>query len=100
MPTHRAAILESVANVGTGAMINLTLCQWLIFPLLGVPVRLDQNLALTLALTVVALLRNYAVRRCFAVMVGRKPRYRLRVALGRRGYSIAPSKNCLNKLPT
>ncbi len=73
MPTRRAAFLESIANVATGALINVTLCQWLIFPLLGVPVRLDQNVAMTVALTVVALLRNYAVRRCFAALVVGSP---------------------------
>jgi len=68
MPSHRAAILESIANVAAGALINVTLCQWVIFPLLGVPVRLDQNIALTATLTVVALLRNYAVRRFFVAL--------------------------------
>ncbi len=65
MPAHRAAILESIANVAAGALINITVCQWMIFPLLKLPVRLDQNIALALILTVVALLRNYVVRRAF-----------------------------------
>jgi hypothetical protein len=65
MTTHRAAILESLANVSAGAVLNITVCQWMIFPLLKVPVRLDQNIALALMLTVVALFRNYAVRRAF-----------------------------------
>jgi len=94
MPSHRAAILESIANVAAGALINVTLCQWLIFPLLRVPVRLDQNIALTATLTVIALLRNYAVRRFFVALAASPRTFIVR----RSHFAYSPSTLSVEKM--
>jgi hypothetical protein len=54
--------IESITNVAVGMLINVTLCQWVIFPWLGIPVTIDQNVVITVVLTVTAFMRNYGVR--------------------------------------
>jgi hypothetical protein len=46
-------------------LINVTLCQWVIFPAMEIPVSVDQNVVLTVILTVTAFGRNYGVRWVF-----------------------------------
>ena len=61
---HHQSWLESAVNVGTGLVINLTM-QVLIFPLFGIHVPFSTNLGIAAVFTVVAVLRNYCIRRLF-----------------------------------
>jgi len=56
--------LESVANTSVGFGISL-LAQWLFLPLLGVEISLHQNLLFALIMTVISIVRGYAMRRVF-----------------------------------
>jgi hypothetical protein len=53
-----------VANVAVGYLVALA-TQLIVFPLLGIPVRLSQNIAIGAIFTVVSLVRSYCLRRMF-----------------------------------
>ena len=61
---------ESVANVVIGYIVAL-LTQLAVFPLFGVSVTMQENLAISLIFTVVSLVRSYALRRIFNRYAGR-----------------------------
>lgn len=65
MQTRTQSLLESCANVIVGYLVAL-MAQLIVFPLLGIPVSLEQNLLLGAIFTVVSLGRSYCVRRMFA----------------------------------
>ena len=62
MPTHSA--MEAVANVAISMVIGLA-TQLVMFPALGIPVSIDQNLIILAVMTVVSLVRSYCLRRLF-----------------------------------
>lgn len=55
---------ESVANVAVGYVVALA-TQLVVFPLFGISVSVQENLAISLIFTVVSLARSYALRRLF-----------------------------------
>lgn len=64
MQTKLQSLLESVANVAIGYLVALT-AQLIVFPLMNIPVRLDQNIVIGAIFTVVSLGRSFALRRFF-----------------------------------
>lgn len=62
--SRRHSALESVANVAVGYGVALA-TQLVVFPALGIPVRLSQNVAIGAIFTVVSLVRSYCLRRVF-----------------------------------
>lgn len=60
--THSA--MEAVANVAISMVIGLA-TQLVMFPALGIPVSIDQNLIILAVMTVVSLVRSYCLRRLF-----------------------------------
>ena len=56
--------VEAGANVAVGFLVALT-AQLVLFPLVGIAARLDQNLALAATFTGVSLVRSYLLRRLF-----------------------------------
>jgi len=64
MQTKTQSLLESCANILIGMGIAFA-AQLIVFPALGLEVRLDQNVAITVAFTAVSLARSYLLRRAF-----------------------------------
>ena len=64
MQSRLQSLLESFANITVGYLVALA-TQMIVFPLMNIPVRLDQNLMIGAIFTVVSLARNYALRRLF-----------------------------------
>lgn len=59
---------EAIANVIVGFGINLA-GQWLIFPLLGIPVSFMETLYIAVFFTVISVARTYILRRYFNRMM-------------------------------
>ncbi len=64
MQSRLQSLLESFANIAIGYLVALA-AQLIVFPLMDIPVRLDQNLVIGAIFTVVSLARSYALRRFF-----------------------------------
>ena len=64
MQTKTQSLLESFANIAIGYLVALA-TQMIVFPLMDIPVRMDQNLAIGAIFTAVSLVRSYALRRVF-----------------------------------
>ena len=64
MQSRLQSLLESIANILIGMGIAFA-AQLIVFPALGLVVRLDQNVAITVAFTAVSLVRSYVLRRLF-----------------------------------
>jgi predicted membrane protein len=64
MQTKKHSLIESVTNTTIGFLISL-LVQLIIYPLLGIEVRFDQNIIITFVFTIVSILRGYIIRRFF-----------------------------------
>ena len=62
--SKRQSLLESVANIAIGMGVAFA-AQLIVFPALGIVVRLDQNVLITIAFTAVSLARSYVLRRLF-----------------------------------
>lgn len=60
--THSA--IESVTNVAIGYGVALA-SQWAIFPLYGIHIPIQHNLAIGAWFTAISLVRSYVVRRWF-----------------------------------
>lgn len=59
-----ASLAESAANIAIGYAVAL-LSQLLVFPLYGIHVPLQTNVAIGLWFTAISLVRSYALRRWF-----------------------------------
>lgn len=64
MQSRIESLVEACVNVVIGACVALV-AQLIIFPLLGIPVTLGQNLIITAFFTVISVARSYLVRRYF-----------------------------------
>jgi hypothetical protein len=64
MQTKRQSIIESITNVIVG-LITSFLIQLIIYPLLNIPVSLNQNIIITVVFFIVSFLRGYIIRRIF-----------------------------------
>lgn len=70
MQTRTQSLVESLTQVAVGYLVALA-TQIAVFPLLGIPVTLGQNLQIGLVFTAVSIVRSYALRRVFARIHGR-----------------------------
>jgi len=64
MQSRKQSLLEAIANIAIGMGVAFA-GQLIVFPALGIVVRLDQNVAITIAFTAISLARQYALRRLF-----------------------------------
>mgnify|MGYP000275895346 CR=1 FL=1 len=64
MQSKTQSLLEAIANILIGMGVAFA-AQLIVFPALGIAVRLDQNVQITVAFTAVSLVRSYYVRRFF-----------------------------------
>lgn len=62
--TRKGSMFEAIMNVLVGYSINFT-ANWLIFPLFGWHISLQQNIALGVVYTGISLVRSYCIRRWF-----------------------------------
>lgn len=64
MQSRAQSAVEAVANVAIGYGVAVA-AQVVLFPLFGIDVSMQTNLAIGAAFTVVSLVRSYVVRRLF-----------------------------------
>lgn len=64
MQTKKQSAFESIANIVIGLVTSFVI-QLLIYPVLGIPVTLNQNLIITIVFFIVSFIRGYLVRRYF-----------------------------------
>ena len=62
--SKKLSVVEVIVNVGSGYIISLCI-QIMLFPLFDVHMSIADNALMTLAFTVISLLRGYIVRRMF-----------------------------------
>jgi phosphate/sulfate permease len=62
--SRKMSLVESIANIAIGYLVALT-AQLIVFPLMGIPVSLSQNIVIGAIFTVVSLARSYVLRRVF-----------------------------------
>lgn len=70
--SRMASFRESLLNVGIGFGVSFV-AQLIFLPLIGVPIRLDQNFIFACIMTVVSVARTFAVRRLFEALHIRIP---------------------------
>lgn len=64
MQTKKQSIIESLTNIIVG-LITSFLIQLIIYPILDIPVSLNQNIIITIVFFIVSFLRGYLLRRFF-----------------------------------
>jgi len=64
MQSKKHSIIESVANTLIG-LVTSFIIQLIIYPLLDIPVSINQNIIITFVFFTVSVLRGYLVRRYF-----------------------------------
>ena len=64
MQSKKYSLAESLTNTFTGLFISFII-QLIIYPVLNIPVKLSQNIIITIVFTVASIVRGYCVRRIF-----------------------------------
>lgn len=64
MQSKKHSTIESLTNTIVGLLTSF-LIQLVIYPLLSIPVTLNQNIIITIVFFVVSFLRGYLIRRFF-----------------------------------
>jgi hypothetical protein len=62
--SKKQSVLESISQTMIGLLTSIAV-QLIIYPLMGIPVSLNQNLIITAVFFVVSMIRGYLVRRYF-----------------------------------
>ena len=62
--SKKHSLVEATVNVVAGLIISFII-QLIIYPIMNIPVSLDQNLTLTLVFFIASFLRGYFIRRYF-----------------------------------
>ncbi len=62
--TKRKSLIESIAQTLIG-LITSILIQFILYPIMGIPVKIFQNIIITLVFFIVSIVRGYLVRRLF-----------------------------------
>ena len=64
MQSKKHSTIESLTNTVVGLLTSFAI-QLVIYPLLNIPVTLNQNIIITVVFFVVSFLRGYLIRRVF-----------------------------------
>lgn len=64
MQNRKYSLIESLTNTFAGLLVSFII-QLVIYPVMGIPVRLSQNIIITLVFTAASIIRGYFVRRMF-----------------------------------
>ena len=62
--SKRHSMIEAVVNVITGLLISFLIQLW-IYPLMNIPVTLNQNIFITCVFFAASFIRGYIIRRIF-----------------------------------
>jgi uncharacterized membrane protein YbhN (UPF0104 family) len=62
--TKRKSFFESIVQTLIGLLTSI-LIQFILYPLMGIPVTIFQNIIITLVFFIVSIIRGYLVRRLF-----------------------------------
>jgi len=62
--TKKKSLIESLVNTLSGLVISF-LIQITIYPIMGIPVKLHQNIIITFVFFIASIIRSYVVRRFF-----------------------------------
>jgi hypothetical protein len=62
--SKRDSALEAVANIVIGLCISFTL-QLVLYPIMEIPVTINQNIIITLVFFIASFVRGYLIRRFF-----------------------------------
>lgn len=65
MQTKRYSLIESITNIVIGYFIAF-IGQLIIFPLIEIEIKINQNLIIGLYFMIISLCRSYLIRRFFA----------------------------------
>lgn len=72
MQSKRDSIIDATITVISGMIINFCVFQFILAPLMGIPVTYGQNAVITSVLTMISLFRHYTLRRIFCYLALRK----------------------------
>lgn len=64
MQTKKLSLVESITNTFIGLFVSFII-QIIIYPVMGIPVKLHQNIIITFVFTFASICRGYIVRRLF-----------------------------------
>ena len=64
MQSKKHSIIESITNTFVGMAVSF-LIQIAIYPIMGITVKLSQNVIITIVFTIASILRGYIIRRIF-----------------------------------
>lgn len=64
MQPKKLSLIESITQTIIGLFVSFGI-QLVIYPALDIPVRLSQNVIITMVFTIASILRGYLVRRAF-----------------------------------
>ena len=64
MQSKRFSLIEATTNTLAGLIIAFAV-QLVIYPVMGIPVRIEQNIIITFVFTGVSIIRGYILRRIF-----------------------------------
>lgn len=64
MQNKKFSLIESLTNTFTGLIVAFGI-QLVIYPVMNIPVRIEQNVIITLVFTFASITRGYIVRRLF-----------------------------------
>lgn len=62
--SKKHSALESITNVIVGLLVSI-LTQMVLYPILGIPVSMKQNLIITAVFFILSFVRGYIIRRIF-----------------------------------
>lgn len=64
MQNKKLSLIETITQTSIGLTTSV-LIQFILYPLMNIPVTLNQNIIITLVFFIVSIIRGYAVRRVF-----------------------------------
>jgi hypothetical protein len=64
MQKRKHSLIESITNTFVGLFVSFGI-QLIIYPAMNIPVRIEQNIIITLVFTFASIVRGYIVRRFF-----------------------------------
>ena len=64
MQTKRFSLIEAITNTAAGLLVSFCI-QLIIYPAMSIPVRIEQNVIITIVFTAVSIARGYLIRRIF-----------------------------------
>ena len=64
MQRKKISLVEAITNTLAGLLVSFTI-QLIIYPVMGIPVKLHQNVIITLVFTAASIARGYFIRRIF-----------------------------------